>query len=1157
MNWKSMTLEMFASQEEMHTGQMPNQSAGHIHFVNTPEQPGTQQVKPSAKIPSPLKILVLLSPPAQSHQQIRLFLQQQESLLIETFYPLTNFGLVEIDFTSDSSLVELRHKLSHNQYHVLYFYGMGLLEAGQPKLVMEHPETLEASTIAAPDFVEAVTQNSERQAPAIFLSFFPTTRNDPAEAFEKLSKLLIAAGVPAVVSPGNPVPVERATAFAKSFFWQIVEQQTVSAAFNVAAAYTQEIEPQRINQDDSQAETVSIPTLYLQEDFQQLCDWEAKPQTLQFSSLQMVREQDRLVKEFPENQAFVGRHKEKLYILQQLVEKTPVFLKGPRGIGKTTLAEHLVQRLMGLDDNIVPFFFDEKIRSAREILNALRDYLLEQGNLNIQGGMERYNTALEKFIFLIYEIAKKREPVFVFDNLDEFQSAPGTDFHEEFNDIVEIISYLCRVHRFRIICVSRYPLPETFDIKLFNLAKIDYIDFRKKYGYLDVENFQRKITGKKFTKFRQTIFGKKEIAVDDIVKQLYDSFNGNLRALELFTRFFDKYPKKAALVWEKWESYRNQTQTNGQAASQQVEMQQLLPQLIKTLEPRHQVLLGILSRFRTPVQLTAITSQFEAKKADENFSLALKEFFKTLNRLMFVETYTDKKNLQTYYYMTPGIKDLVAHVLPELTTVPFSHQRAGMYYFNCHKTMEQSLTELKESFHHYTIVNINEWVQTTGRYLANAYYKYSKFDVAYYYTSRVYKLLGEKTGALMIRLLGQILESMGKCETALSVYKRALAVSAEKENRYIESLLLNNVGQAYKNLGEYERSLSYLIRSLKISRDFEFRFLESENLYHIGHLYFLRGEKETALDLMEDSLLIKNEVADKSGKRLILLNISQIYQAMDIDETALEYLEESLELSREMKDKRSECVSLKHVANVYEYLNDQEEALMYLKSALTISREIGDKQCRHVLLSDIIRIYESRNEYPRVLTYLEESLENARLLGEKERECNILNRIGQKYIDLRNFQSALDYLHDSLKISQKYNLRREQAKAMYNLAIVAHANGNRATALDYFEKSLAISKEYGTKEEVGRALHQMGIILYSHGDLQTATNYLNESIRISQEINDRKGEAYKLIDLANFYLDVRVQQPHIAQSYLQQAAQINHNLNDSHLSQLLDEKVPA
>lgn len=1157
MVWKSLSRDIFGRQKETVPERRTKKPKTQIHIVDADNSSSEYLPVDTARIPSPLKILIIISPPAQSRQQIRHFLQQQEALMIDTFYPLTNFGLVEIDFASDSSLEELRHKLAHNRYHVLYFQGMGLIKDGTPRLVLEHPATLDTGTIAAKEFADALIKDGKCQVPTVLLSFYQNTRKDSGAVFQKMVDMLFEAGVSAVMSPGIPVPIDRAVAFAKSFFWQIVEQQSIPAAFKVAAGYAREMQTEA-DQNQPNAGGQTEPELYLRGTFKQLCNWEAKPESLKFTALQEVREQDRLMRKSAEDRVFVGRHQDKTHILKHLVEKTPVLIKGPRGIGKTTLAEHLLQRLMSIDEDIVPFFFDERIRSVREILNVLRDYLLEQGNINVQAGMDCYNNSLEKFVYLIYEIAKKRQPVFVFDNLDEFQSAPGNDFSGEYKDITEVIDYLCRVRRFYTLCISRYPLPDHFDIERINLTKIEFIDFRKKYGYLAVDDFQRKITGKKFAKYSQSIFGKKDITVPDIVQTLYRSFNGNFRALELFIKFFNANPKKTIRVWEQWDAYRRNLLENKSEMQPETEIQQLLPQLIKTLEPRHQVLLGLLNQFRVPVQIEAIRNQFEAQSADESFSLALKEFLQTLNRLMLVEIYVDKKNLQTYYYIIPGIKDLVANVAENLMTISFSHQRAGIYYFNCHKKMDQSLTDLKEAFYHYSYVNITEWVQTTGRYLANAYFKYAKFDVAYHYASRVYKLLGGNTGALIIRLLGQILESMGKCETALSVYKRALAVSSKKENRYIESLILNNVGQAYKNLGDYERSLSYLIRSLKISRDFDFRFLESENLYHIGHLYFMKGEKEMALELMEDSLLIKKEVDDKGGERVVLLNISQIYRAMDIDETAIEYLEESLELSREMGDKRSECVNLKHLANIYEYLGDQEEALNYLKLGLTASREVGDKQCRHVLLNDIIRIYEARNEYQLVLKYLEESLENSRLLGEKKRECGLLNRIGQKCIDLRNHQTAMSYLHEALKISKKFNMWREQTKAMYNLAIVSHANGDRNTALEYFEKGLAISKEFGSRDEVGRALHRMGTILYSHGDLETATNYLNESIRVSKEMNDRKGQAYKLIDLANFYLDNRVNQPHIAQSYLAQAAAININLNDQHISELLSgEKSPA
>jgi hypothetical protein len=241
-------------------------------------------------------------------------------------------------------------------------------------------------------------------------------------------------------------------------------------------------------------------------------------------------EKDLLLLKHEREYLFIGRRKEKAQILRLLFEKKPVLLKGQAGVGKTALAEHLVQRLIAAYPKTIPFVFNEKIKSIKEILE---NFLKQQGKIQVVSESSRQEKAMGRFIFLVFAVARTCEyrPVFVFDNLEAFQAGFGQAFAEEFSDIKAVIDYLCQGGQFHVILTCRYPVPGFRNLQSFDLNQVGINDFLKKCLYIDVghiHTYLREAAAEVKQKMGQSLLFSRLMALLD---------PGQQRILDLLTHF--------------------------------------------------------------------------------------------------------------------------------------------------------------------------------------------------------------------------------------------------------------------------------------------------------------------------------------------------------------------------------------------------------------------------------------------------------------------------------------------------------------------------------------------------------------------------------------------------------------------------------------------
>jgi tetratricopeptide (TPR) repeat protein len=312
-----------------------------------------------------------------------------------------------------------------------------------------------------------------------------------------------------------------------------------------------------------------------------------------------------------------------------------------------------------------------------------------------------------------------------------------------------------------------------------------------------------------------------------------------------------------------------------------------------------------------------------------------------------------------------------------------THSRVGFYYVARAKTSIH-LDEVIEAGHH---------LFQAGEY------------------DRAYEMLGSAS-------LG--LQNHGRVREGLQVLEPFLAEGVRKAMMPdLVGRLLGAVGLAYDRLGEVERAIGYHEQALVNARAIGDRQDEGNALGNLGTAYALLGEVERAIGYHEQGLVIAREIGDRRGEGNALGNLGAVYNRLGEVERAIGYHEQALVIDREIGDRGGEGTDLGNLGAAYNRLGEVERAIGYFEQALVIDREIGDRGGEGADLGNLGLAYAQLGEVERAIGYYEQQLVITRAIGDRRGEGTALGNLGLAYADLGEVERAIGLMEQTLRIGQE------------------------------------------------------------------------------------------------------------------------------------------
>jgi len=827
----------------------------------------------------PLKILIMISSPKDLTIEGRLDFEQEERQIIKAFEPLFNSGEVQVDFTDDGSLDALRRKIDHNNYHILHFSGHGYFDEdkGEGYLLLEDPLSLKKKPATALEFAESLLK-PDHTSPLVVLSSCQTAQARFERGIAGVTGTLLQKGIPAVVSMGLSIRDTYATAFSAHLYQRISDKKSLPEAFVVARQKIKEEEAEEIRQSNLKMLPLQwiIPNLYLTHDVD-LVDWRQPFEQLRPEDTRIIFANTTMEKSGVATDIFVGRREDFARIMPALSEKGPIMLKGQGGIGKTTMAKKLIQRLKAYQPNLIPFIYNEEGKefSLNAMLEQLKEFCLLHDKKDWLDSLSYFkDNTVKQITFLLTQIAASFPTLLLFDNTESFQNFKTREFSVDHETTLAIIKHAVQQRKIHTILTGRYPVKEMEEeLNGFDLNDIELNDFIRKCYNLGFKNLAQ--TQMEF---------------------LYHALGGNFRMLEFFHRAFAKRPENMDRVFKDLDTFKSGTRKYTEQALQEMAKDLIFDQLWESTNSAERTLAKTLCHLELPVTELAFRLQGYEGNLYENLA--------RLSELTLLQVYLDRETNLLYYFMPPLVKNLLVRrgVIEKMP--PSFHETSGRYHFYMFLAVQRGNTnELAAAFWQFRQAGNQDEINSLGQSLSGFYYGRSMYTNAMEICKAVQEMFGQELPWWCSNRIGMIALSTGQYDLALPYFESALHTldklpEPSDDDLENKGTTLNNISQIFKARGDYDTALQYLERSLKISQEIGDKSGEGTTLNNISQIFKARGDYDTALQYLERSLKISQEIGDIAGEAVTRFNMARIYETRGDIATAIKLVQRTVDIDR-------------------------------------------------------------------------------------------------------------------------------------------------------------------------------------------------------------------------------------------------------------------
>jgi tetratricopeptide (TPR) repeat protein len=276
------------------------------------------------------------------------------------------------------------------------------------------------------------------------------------------------------------------------------------------------------------------------------------------------------------------------------------------------------------------------------------------------------------------------------------------------------------------------------------------------------------------------------------------------------------------------------------------------------------------------------------------------------------------------------------------------------------------------------------------------------------------------------KLVGQLLETVGfayyrlsQVKQSIGYYERALDIDREIGNRRGEGNALGRLGLAYAALGETKKAVRYHQKRLDIAKEIGNRQGEGNARGNLGVAYKKLGETKKAIGYHKQHLAIAQQIGDRRGKGNALGNLGDAYLDLGKVNKAIDLYKQALAINREIGNRRSEGRALCGLGRAYANLGKVNKAIDLYEQALTISREIGNRRGQGNALGRLGRAYANLGETAKAMGFYKQALAINQEIGNRGGEGTVLGNLGLAYADLGQVDKAIGVLEQALRIGQE------------------------------------------------------------------------------------------------------------------------------------------
>jgi tetratricopeptide (TPR) repeat protein len=980
----------------------------------------------------PLRLLVLIAAPLGLGQNEVLNTAREEDLILSVLAQARRAGQIEIEFAPSGSLEALEAALREFDPHVLHFVGHGVFDEARDRglLLMETPDGRRREVPNA-EFAGAVARQA-RSLRLVFLSACQSAVAPRAEGYADLGRLLLDAGIPAVVAMQFRVLNRSAMAFGGAFYKGVADGDPLDGALAEAR--------NRLKRESPNTVDFATPVLLL-----------ADPDCLRVdqSALRPARSQAPLdLTGVTSAQNFVGRTAE-LRELRTALDPDggrwrAAIIHGLGGMGKTVLAARLAERMAARFDGIKSIRVTPTT-SAKDILDQVSGFLLvNNARLNSPLIVDFARTKdeplpLESKAAALIEIMGALRLLLIFDNYEDVlpegrpvsraavttiddrpstmppssivdrpssaasaaSAEPATDVGVALQagadpDLAKLIALLIAgLKSSRLLFTSRV------DFSLIERGRLagaighialDEMQFRDAVYLMETLPPLDSLPVVALPETRPDRDADSPLSPADpdslrprtgagpgmragralSMRDLYERLGGHPYTLALFAEHALRSSAQAVL---------------DDLAGVQRELLDftLLDRAAAALPERAQILLRRAAIYDEPAPLAGLA------------------FLVGDERDCMPDVHDEAEALLRWGVIArpPGSADYAVHALVRdwaRATMTADERlallRRAAQFWRATGRESSSLVPELNARHYLFLAGDYEQADDIVNAVTELLLRWGQIELLLRLLNESVRTLNGPSRAVALGNRATVYQALGDYATARRDYEQVLAEFQALGNRRNVATALHQLGMLHQQQGEYEAARQRYQESLVIAQALGDRAGVSQTLHQLGNLHYLQGEYDAARQRYQESLAIKQALGDRAGVATSLHQLGMLHYLQGEYEAARQRYQESLAIKQALGDRAGVARTLHQLGMLHYLQGEYEAARQRYQESLATFQELGNRAGVATSLHQLGMLHQDQGEYDAARQRYQESLAIAQELGNRAGVANTLGQLG-------------------------------------------------------------------------------------------------------------------------------------------------------------------
>ena len=327
-------------------------------------------------------------------------------------------------------------------------------------------------------------------------------------------------------------------------------------------------------------------------------------------------------------------------------------------------------------------------------------------------------------------------------------------------------------------------------------------------------------------------------------------------------------------------------------------------------------------------------------------------------------------------------------------------------------------------------------------------------------------LAPEDTCAVMLSL-GQVYRLTGRWAQAEDMNRQGLARAEALGSVALQAQARRALADVMRLQGKYDEALSWLAlaqEGFQASGDMHGVVLA---LWTMGEIYWYKGDHPQAFAALNRQLEIATEIGDQRGMCDALGTIGMVYGSQGDWEQAIECCLKSIAIAQTLGDKLVVARAAITIGNVWKTQDNADQALHWYGKASSLAREIGDWQVLLWATVNVAGILADRREHLRALVGYERTLRNALDMGDRWTACLDVGFIGHTLENLERYTDAEAMYRKAIQFGRRLGIPSHLSGMLTNLAHLLLEQGRAAEAMPYHQEAVAMMSAVGGKHLAG------------------------------------------------------------------------------------------